>query len=59
MKLTTVFVATMAALTIANPLAPSSDVKDAANVVARDDCAECNRLYDSCRGVSIFPIRFA
>jgi hypothetical protein len=59
MKFTTILVATMATLTIANPLAPTSDVKDTANAVARDDCAECNRLYDSCRGVSIFPMRSA
>tara|TARA_R110002003_G_scaffold115_2_gene9940 strand:- start:23103 stop:23282 length:180 start_codon:yes stop_codon:yes gene_type:complete len=59
MKFTTILVATMATLTVANPLAPTSDVKDTANAVARDDCAECNRLYDSCRGVSISPIRSA
>jgi hypothetical protein len=59
MKFTTILVATMATLTIANPLAPSSDIKDTTNMLARDDCAECNRLYDSCRGVSIFPIRSA
>jgi hypothetical protein len=46
----------MATLTMATPLAPSSDVKNTvANDLVRDDCKECDDYYNKCRGVSNFP----
>ncbi|KAH7085443.1 hypothetical protein BKA63DRAFT_598090 [Paraphoma chrysanthemicola] len=51
MKFTTVLVAAMATLTMATPLAPSSDVKNTvANDLVRDDCKECDDYYNKCRG---------